>query len=1043
MPTWTKEQQSAIEESGTNIIVSAGAGSGKTAVLSERVINKLNNGVHIDELLILTFTRAAAEEMKDRIRKKIASKPEFKDELDRLSSAYITTFDSFALSVLKKYHYLLNLPSDIQVAEETIVSLKKIEIIDEVFDYLYEQSDSSFTDFIKRYSLKNDKSVKETILSLADKIENFIDRDEYLEFLEMTLFSDEYITELIAEFKTLIAKKQKNLSLELKRAYLYFDEDYNKKLDEVLLPIINCDSIIKLISYKGVKLPPLKRGTDDEAKIVKDQIKDALTELLNLLEFGDEDKIREDILSTKKTTLEIVRILKMYFTKLDEFKETNNLYTFTDIALLSIRVLKENKTAREELKNKFKEIMIDEYQDTNDVQETFISLIADNNVYMVGDIKQSIYRFRGSNPNIFKDKYDHYSINEGGKKIDLIKNFRSRSEVLDNINKIFDLLMDDYLGGAKYTESHEMVYGNTLYDENRVEGYDYNFEVLEYDSPKELGFTNAEVEIFMIAKDIQEKMKSHFQVFDKNTGSTRPFKYSDAVIILDRSKYFDLYKQIFEYLGIPLTILKDDKLSSSTDLIILKNLLELITRIHKKDFKHEFRYAFLSIGRSHLYEYDDEYLFDILKSEDYKSTTLYQDLISITDYNSKTTSEIIKDILDKTKFFEKISKIGDYQNTELRINKILDFASSLDTTYSIEEFKDYLSSIIETGLEIKYTSFNGDTDSVKILTIHKSKGLEYPVCYFADLDHSFNTKELKDKMIADHKYGLITAVEMENDEDTDSILKVLYKSSFMSEEIGEKIRLFYVALTRAREKMIIVIPKKDTHKLEKNDIGTIEEARRLKFKSLGDFIYGTKDYLEKYFHTCDLNSLNLTKDYLYTKKASKTIDNIEVENFEVKELNIEIKNLEEKSFSKITTNLLDKDAKKNMELGLKMHEALEYADFKNFSSDSIDDSFIKNNINKFLQNPLFSNIEDAKIYKEFEFVYEDTDTVYHGIIDLMLEYDNYIDIVDYKLKSVVDENYKHQLAGYKNYISKITNKKINTYLYSILDGVITKIDGNI
>ena len=502
LPNWTKEQKEAIEKSGTNIIVSAGAGSGKTAVLSERVIYKLNNGIHIDKLLILTFTRAAAEEMKDRIRKKIKKDPSLKNELDALDSSYITTFDSFALSVVKKYHYLLNITKSIEITDETIVKLEKIKIIEKVFDEYYENCNEDFANLIKRFSLKNDNAIRRAVLNLAEKIESYYNRQEYIETLKNQFFTNDYMDKIIDEFEGYIREKQKALALELENTHFYFESDYNSKLDTVLLPLINCQNIEELNRYKSTKLPTIPRGTDDEAKIAKENLKTALNDLILLTEFGTKEQIKEGILSNKETTITLIKIIERYIILLKKFKEKKNIFTFGDIAELSIKILKENESARLELKNTFKEIMIDEYQDTNDIQETFIGLISDNNVYMVGDIKQSIYRFRGSNPRIFKDKYDRFSNGNDGYKIDLIKNFRSRKEVLDNINAIFSYLMDDELGGAAYTVSHEMVYGNTSYDESRIQDYDYNFEVLEYDTELSGEFTNSEIEIFTIAKDI-------------------------------------------------------------------------------------------------------------------------------------------------------------------------------------------------------------------------------------------------------------------------------------------------------------------------------------------------------------------------------------------------------------------------------------------------------------------------------------------------------------------------------------------------------------
>lgn len=1041
MPTWTKEQSEAIEKSGTNIIVSAGAGSGKTAVLSERVIYKLNHGIHIDELLILTFTRAAAEEMKDRIRKKIKKDPALKRELDALNSSYITTFDSFALSVVKKYHYLLNIPKDISITDDTIVRLEKKRIIDEIFEEAYENMDEGFAHLVNRFTLKNDKPLKTAISSLIDKIDNFIDKRAYLDYLKEEFFKDEHIATLISEFKSLLEEKKNVLSLELENAYSYFDGDYMEKMNSVLLPIINASSIEELSSYKSAKLPSLKRGTDDEAKKAKDNVKSALDDIKALMDFGSEEKIKEDILSTKKTTLAIVDLIEKYEEKMEAYKKENGIYTFGDIACLAIEILTTHESARLELKNKFKEIMIDEYQDTNDVQETFISLISSDNVYMVGDIKQSIYRFRGSNPSIFKDKYDRFAKLDGGLKIDLIKNFRSREEVLDNINRIFDLIMDDDLGGAEYTVSHEMVFGNTAYNDERQERFDYNFEVLEYTPFETKEFTNSEIEIFAIARDIKEKMESKLQVFDKETSKLRPFKYSDAVIILDRSKYFDDFKKIFEFMHIPLTILKDDKLNSSSDIYIIKNIIDLIIRIKNKDFGVDFRYAFMSVGRSFLYEYTDEELFEILSTKEFKNSSLYKDFENIENYNSMTIKEFLLYILDVTDFYNKIYKIGDYANTDVRITKLVDMASDLASLgYTIEEFRDYLNDITESDLEIKYTAYSGNVDSVKILTIHKSKGLEYPICYFADLDHDFNTRELKEKFICSKNYGLIAPVSVDDSMDADSIIKLLYKSEFMKEEIGEKIRLFYVALTRAREKMIIVVPKKDTVKLEKNRTGTIEYIRRLKFKSLADFVYGVKAYLSPYFKEINVENIGITKDYLYNKKEQLKHANDVVDEFTVHELDLPIETLEEKRFSKNLRELVTKEDRKNMDFGTKVHEILEYLDFKNYEADVIEDEFLREKITKFINSELLEKVKEAKIYREYEFIYKTDDSTYHGSIDLMLEYIDHIDIVDYKLKNTTDVHYLNQLEGYKSYISSISNKPVNIYLYSILNEEITKLD---
>ena len=1038
MPRWTKEQEEAIYTSGKNIIVSAGAGSGKTAVLSERVLHKIEEGTHVNELLILTFTRAAADEMKDRIRKKISGKEELKKELTLLNSSYITTFDSFALSVVKKYHYLLNITDNINITDESIVKIQNKKILDEIFERSYKNI--RFQELIKKYCIKTDKVLKENILSIALKIDGFIDPFGFIDNVYNNFFNENNVDNLLKTYESIINDLKKTIELEIENMSLYFDSDYIEKVNDAVYNILNAD-IDELHLYSTVKLPTVPRGSSEEAKASKDSLKKACDKLLSYGNYGTINDIKNDIYSTKDTVLTILDIIKEFLLEIEKYKKENDIYTFNDISKLSIKILKENENIREELKSSFKEIMIDEYQDTNDVQETFIGMISNNNVYMVGDIKQSIYRFRGSNPEIFKEKYNNYSKDIGGYKIDLIKNFRSRSEVLDNINKIFCLIMDYNLGSAEYSVSHQMVYGNTAYDTEKVNGFNYNFRVLEYlNKQKESGFSDIEVEIFTIAKDIKNKLDNNFQVFDKEDGKLRNATYNDFVIILDRSKYFDDFKKIFEYFDIPLTILKDGKLNSTTDILLIKNLVDFIIKIKEDVYDIDFKYDFISIARSFLYEYSDEYIFDIVTNNKIKETTIYNDLSTLSDkLNLYTSSLLFNDILDVTDFYNKLNKVGDYEEVNVRLKTINSLSSSLSSLgLSIMDFKDYLTDIIENDEDIKYATYTKEGNSVKILTIHKSKGLEYPICYFADLDHEFNTSELKDKFIVDKKYGLIVPSNLE--EIDNSLLKEMYKYDFNREEVSEKIRLFYVALTRAREQMIIVLPDRETRTLEKNNDGVIEEIRRLSFNKLSSFIYGIKNYLYSYFEQIDIEKLGLTKNYLYPKKiVQETLNNIK-DNINVEEINIENEVVEEKHFSKETNKIITKEENDLMKFGTKVHEIFELLDFRNIDLSLVDNKFIRNKVEKFLSNDLLKNISNANIYKEYEFIYNKDNNEYHGIIDLMLEYDNHIDIIDYKLKGITDENYIKQLNGYKEYIEKISNKEVSTYLYSILDEKVLQIN---
>lgn len=1047
MPRWTESQKQAIEKSGMNIMVSAGAGSGKTAVLSERVIYKIENGIHVNELLILTFTKAAALEMKDRIRKKIKNKDELKDELNLLNSAYITTFDSFALSIVKKYHYLLNISDDIQITDESVVSIASRKVLDDVFEKMYQDIsfNESFGKLVKKYCVKNDKILRDNILGMALKIDSYIDSYEFIKWVREDFYSEENILKLTDEYVNMIDFFKNAVRVELSNLRYYFDSSYVDKVEESLSGILN-SKMDEFSSFRSVSLPNVPRGSSEEAKSIKAALKGALDKLLSYTVYGNLDDIKINILNSKDYVGIILDVISNYLCDFRKYKQDREIYTFNDIAKMAITILRDNPNVRDEVRDTFKEIMIDEYQDTNDIQELFISMISNNNVYMVGDIKQSIYRFRGSNPSIFKRKYENYTNNVDGCKIDLIKNFRSRSEVLDNINKLFCLLMDIGIGDASYKDMHQMVYGNNSYDVSMVDGYDYNFKILEYlNDYRSSGYSDIEVEIFTIACDIKKKISDGFMVYDKDLSILRKATYNDFVIILDRSKYFDLFKKIFEYLKVPLTILRDGKLNSSVDILLIKNIVDFVIRI--KDGKSIcddvlFKYDYISIARSFLYEYSDDYIFDVVTSNGYKDTSIYKDLSKLVCFvDSSTSSNFFEAIIDVTSFYNKINKIGGYEEVNVRISTIYTLARSLsDLRMSPREFSEYLNDIVNDNVNIKYATYDDGADSVKILTIHKSKGLEYPVCYYADLAHAFNVSEFKDKFICDRRYGLIVDLDMDCME-VGSVLKEIYRFNFIREEIGEKIRLFYVALTRAREQMILVLPTCDSDNIDvvTDEDGVIDKVYRMRFNKMSSFLYGCKKYLSEYFSYVDLENIELSKDYLYNNVLNeyKAVD-FDFD-FDVSEVVVDSNAVDKGHFSKGLCDVVSGDTMKYIRYGLEIHEILEYLDFKNVDLSFVSDEFIKGKLSNFFDNELFLNISNASIYKEYEFVYVNSGKECHGVIDLMLEYEDIIYIVDYKLKGIVDVSYKKQVDGYRKYVERVSGKRVKAYLYSILDSLFLEV----
>ena len=1044
---WTKEQQLAIDKTGTNIIVSAGAGSGKTAVLTARTMRILNSGTHVNELLILTFTKAAAGEMKERIRKSIKKgipdNPSLAKELELIDQAYITTFDSFALSVVKKYHYLLNISNDIGISDASIIDMQKVKIMDKVFDKYYENPNQLFNKLIYDFCVKDDKDLKDYILKIATKIDAFPNREDYLNSYMDKYFSNIYINECIEEYESLLIAKINEIDKLSYKLSMYTDSSFNEKLTEYLSSLLNCKTLEEIISSVNLlgRMPTLPKGSDDDTKKVRANLKTSIDELKETInEYGTKETILESIITIKEYSKIIVDIIKDYLNEFHTYKEQNGIYDFQDIALLSIKVLKENESVRNELRDTFKEIMIDEYQDTNDIQETFIGMIENNNVYCVGDIKQSIYRFRNANPYIFKNKYDNYALENGGFKIDLVKNFRSRREVLSNINEVFNLVMDDVIGGAEYHESHQMVYGNTTYIEEGMTDYNYDFQILEYEEDEDKKYSNAEIEIFTIAKDIKNKIDSKYQVFNKDDKVLRDITYNDFVILMDRTTDFDLYKKIFEYVGIPLTLYKDDKLNNSDDIYIIKNIIDYIVKINKKEFDTAFKYDYTSIARSYLFELSDQEIFNSFKDNDFTNNIVYETFKDLSNEISSTSiTTLLERIITKTNMYEKLIKVGNIDSSIIRLSKLFDIANNLSNLgYDIYTFSNYLNELLSTDYDMKYSATSTGSNSVKIMTIHKSKGLEYHVCYYSGLYKGFNISDLKDRFLFDNKYGIITPYFKEGI--NESFIKHLVRYHYLEEEVSEKIRLFYVALTRAKETMILLTPKIEEEINDLDENNTIDITIRRKYRSFSDIMNSVKHKLIKYYKDINKEEINLSKQYLYNNKSLNKLETTTTEDFEVIPIKIEETSpITQEHFSKTTHELITKEISNNMKFGLKVHETLEYLDFKNPNLELIDDNFIKGKIEKFLSHPLLSNLDNANIFKEYEFIYNDDNSEYHGIIDLMIEYDDKIDIIDYKLNNIKDENYLKQLNGYKDYISKISNKEINIYLYSVIGETIEKL----
>lgn len=1028
---WTKEQEAAIYTRGENIIVSAGAGSGKTAVLSERILDYCLKGNDIRRVLVLTFTEAAASEMKERIRSKLIEN-NLLEQADYIDSAYISTFDAYSLSLVKKYYYKLGVSKDLSIMDGALIALKRKAIIEEIFTELYDANDERFLSYLSKYSKQDDKDVLKTIENLCSKFELIIDYDSFIENYEETYFSNEKLDRIVDEY-IICCKNQISefkLAVEDYLSALSLDPNAEKPYNETVDYLNKLNSLTDYTEFfqffQQGKLPlasskKIDASVREERKAAASILQDLKDGLFSKYSF--EQEMKDEIIQIKNDVLFLLEICVEVRNRLLIYKKSVMLFDYSDIAKMAIDLVCKHEDVKNELKYYFNEILVDEYQDTSDIQEAFLSQIENNNMYMVGDIKQSIYRFRNANPYIFKNKYDNYAKGINGHKIDLSFNFRSRSEVLDNINLLFNQLMTESCGDANYALDHQMNYGQKMY-EGIKQNVDFNVECLKYTDDEAFSdYSDEEKEAFIIAKSIKDIMDSNPKVLKGK--EFKNVSYNDFAILIDKSKSFVTFKRIFEYLNIPLSIEADLDLKESPLAKLFANIIIAISKIRNNNLDTKYKHSITAIARSFIYEYKDCDIYDLIVND--KHYQIIDDFDELSLFKDISYSKLFYDICFKLKVYDKLSKIGDVDASIVALESIHNLLNTLEaTSMSFDELANYLETLFDSDIDIKYKVSSISKNSVRIMTIHKSKGLEFAYCYFPLLNSGFNQTEIKANNGFHIDYGIYIPYADEGKSNT--IIKSLISNRLSRDDISERVRLFYVALTRAREKMILV------HS-DKYDEANV--AGPAKFHSFLDML-AYYDCYKPYIKEVKLASCNLTLDYKKQVKPSMISKGTEVLAYDNDAIYDELANIR---ISKTLNKLPDLKMKASIKLGLEFHSALEALDFTNPNIDSLPASdFIKLKLKDVLANDIFKSMSKAKSYHEYEFYYSNDNKEYHGIIDLLMVYDDHIDIIDYKLSNIDSPEYIRQLSIYKEYIKSKYDKEINVYLLSILKASITKLD---
>ncbi|EIS9525430.1 TPA: helicase-exonuclease AddAB subunit AddA [Clostridioides difficile] len=957
-PKWTKEQLEVIESRECNLLVAAAAGSGKTAVLVERIIQMITsreNPIDIDKLLVVTFTNAAASEMRERIGdaigKALDENPENKhlqNQLVLLNKSSITTIHSFCLDVIKSNFHRINLDPNFRIGDQTECAILKQEAIEEVFEDLYEERDEGFLNLVESYAERGgDKEVQDIILGiysfamaspepkkwLIDSAERF-NIDENFDFsqsiwaraildtvkieinglclnMERALKEVESIEELetFAEKLSVEYKKIADISQACNKSW---DEAYKK------MASMSFENYVKGVKRISKDAPSYIKESKEKAKTIRDKTKKSLESIVSATFNKDNDSIREEIKYLYNIVKPISSVVLRFEEEYSNKKREKGIIDFNDIEHFALNILtdidEKGNIVPSDIavgyRNKFYEIFIDEYQDSNLVQEVLLKAVANTetpNRFMVGDVKQSIYRFRQAKPELFLQKYNNYNDKKGSshRKIMLYKNFRSREEVVDAVNYIFENIMNENIGEIEYTEKERLNLGanfNVDTDEKSIIGGATEIHLIQKDNKldddiindkddrinnkeneieEEEKLDNIQLEARMVGNIIKDLMKVNEdgkiqKVYDKGIDGYRPVEFRDIVILLRAtSAWAPVFADELMNMDIPTYA---DVGVGYFDTIEIKTILSLLQIIDNpmQDI------PLISVLKSPIFGFTPEDLIDIrVQSKDkifyevLKSTAEYD---GFTDSQNETESEFIpseecinksKDFLIKLKEFKEKSmymstdefiwylytRTGYYayvgalpggSQRQANLKVLFERAKQFEETSlkGIFNFVNFIEKLKKSSSDMGSAKTLGENANVvRIMSIHKSKGLEFPVVICSAMGKNFNTQDFKKSILYHHNLGYGPQfVDYERRISFPSIAKEALKSKINIENLSEEMRVLYVAFTRAKEKLIITGSTRniqDSIKRWSNGIeslDTISQYEILKGKNFLDWI---------------------------------------------------------------------------------------------------------------------------------------------------------------------------------------------------------------
>ena len=883
--SWTKEQQKVIDLCGCNILVSAAAGSGKTAVLVERIITMLtrkNQPVSIDRLLIVTFTEAAAAEMKERIRdaieRKLLEDPDnehLKQQATLIHNAQITTIHSFCLSVIRDHFHVIDLDPGFRVGEEGELKLLRHDVLEELLEDRYSEADERFLDFVSAYgSSRSDKKIEDLILKIYEYSRSYPDADGWLDGC-VQAYQAETVEELEASFYVQQIRRNVDQYLadvteDIKQALLLCSEPDGPYMYEEALRSdwMWIEKLQEEETYTGlsekireIKWMKLAANRDEmvsedkasQVKALREEIKGTVGDLASQYFYQTPEEMLEDIQLCRPAIEVLVGLTKEFAERFEEEKREKDMIDFSDMEQYAMRILTEKteagflpSPAAREYRQQFDEIMIDEYQDSNLIQETILTSISGvpegkYNIFMVGDVKQSIYRFRLSRPELFMEKFDTYSTQSGPmQRIDLHKNFRSRPEVLESVNYIFRQIMTKSLGGIVYDEQAALYPGATF-----VENDDVQTEVLVIDEEVE--------EARVIAGRIRELLGSQ-KVVDKKTGELRPVRYGDIVILTRSIRGFvDKFAEILNREGIPTYAGTREGYFSTQEIGVLLDYLRILDN-RQQDI------PLAAVLTSYFGGLSEKGLAMIKTAYPevpfYKAVMQYREegedisvreklehclhtldrLREIVPYTPM--HELLRRILADTGYEDFVAAMPGGAQRKANLDMLSEKARSFESTSykGLFHFIRYIEQLQKYNVDYGEASLEDEkSDTVRIMTIHKSKGLEFPVVFVAGMGKRFNMQDARSSAVLHSRLGIgLDAVNLEKRTKSPSLIKRVIQKEEALDSLGEELRVLYVAFTRAREKLIItgVLPNM-RKKLTDYEKVKSQQEEKLRFSQLG------------------------------------------------------------------------------------------------------------------------------------------------------------------------------------------------------------------